>query len=575
MASRTLRPLKKYAFKVVLAPLLKLIEVATELLMPFLTRYIIDKGIANSDMAYTLKLGGLMLGMAVLGFFITMLAQYLSAKVSSEYGYDLRKDLYAHLNTLSEKQLDEFGKQKVLTLVNNDSFSMQSGVNMFMRLVLRPPFLLLGSTILSFVIDYRAGLIFAAAIILSSLVIALVMVVSPKKYAAIQGQLDQISTLASDSLKGARPIRAFNKQDYENKKFNGAVDNYLDKNMAMARYNALINPLTFCFINLAVAGVVYLGQITFSAGGITTGELISLIQYLVSSLTALIMFSRMIVSLNKAAASKKRIDAFFAYQPSIVNKALYRGDKDPASDVLFSFQDVSLVYGKEGDKPAVSDLSFTIKKGSFVGIIGGTGSGKSSTIALMERLYEPAKGSITYRGYPLDDYDLDSLRQEIALVSQKPSLFKGTIRSNLLLGKKDATDEEMTQAIKDSLAYDYISQYPDYLDHPIEEGGANLSGGQKQRLLIARALLKGGSLIILDDSTSALDYLSDEKVRSNLSARKQLTKIMISQRASSLAHCDLILVYDNGKIVAQGSHEELLKSCAIYRDIYEMQRAQA
>jgi ATP-binding cassette subfamily B multidrug efflux pump len=575
MKSQALHPLKKYAFKVVLAPFLKLIEVGTELVMPFLTRYIIDKGIANSDMAYTLKLGGLMLGLAVLGFLVTILAQYLSAKVSSEYGYDLRKDLYAHLNKLSEKQLNEFGKQKVLTLVNNDSFSMQSGVNMFMRLVLRPPFLLIGSTILSFLIDWRAGLIFAAAIALSSAVIALVMVVSPKKYAAIQGQLDQISTLASDSLKGARPIRAFNKQDYENQKFGGAVDSYLDKNMAMARYNALINPLTFCFINLAVAGVVYLGQLTFDNGVITTGELISLIQYLVSSLTALIMFSRMIVSLNKAAASKKRIDAFFAYQPAIQNKALYRGDKDPSYPDLFAFHDVSLIYGKEGEKPAVSHLNFTIKKGSFVGMIGGTGSGKSSTIALMERLYEPASGTILYRGYPLDDYDLNSLREEIALVSQKPSLFKGTIRSNLLLGKLDASDEELIKAIKDSLAYDYISQYPDFLEHPVEEGGANLSGGQKQRLLIARALLKGGSLIILDDSTSALDYLSDEKVRANLSSRKELTKIMVSQRASSLAHCDLILVYDNGQIVAQGTHEELLKSCSIYRDIYEMQRAQA
>jgi ATP-binding cassette subfamily B multidrug efflux pump len=575
MESKALRPLKKYAFKVVLAPFLKLIEVATELVMPFLTRYIIDQGIASSDWSYTLKMGGLMLGLAVVGFLITVLAQYLSARVSSNYGYDLRKELYAHLNTLSEKQLNAFGKQKVLTLVNNDSFSMQSGVNMFMRLVLRPPFLLIGSTILSFVIDYRAGLIFAAAIFLSSCVIALVMFVSPKRYAAIQSQLDQISVLSNDSLKGARPIRAFNKQDYENKKFQGAVDSYLDKNMAMAKYNALINPLTFCFINLAVAGVVYLGQISYSQNGLTTGELISLIQYLVSSLTALIMFSRMIVSLNKAAASKKRIDAFFAYQPSIENKALVSGDKDASSDVLFAFDNVSLVYGKADEKPAVSGLTFTIKKGSFVGMIGGTGSGKSSTLALMERLYEPASGTISYRGYPLDDYDLDALRKEIAFVSQKPSLFKGTIRSNLLLGKKEASEEEMVQAIKDSLAYDYISQYPDFLDHPVEEGGANLSGGQKQRLLIARALLKGGSLIILDDSTSALDYLSDEKVRSNLSSRKELTKILVSQRASSLAHCDLILVYDNGHIIAQGTHEELLKSCSVYRDIYEMQRAQA
>lgn len=573
----SLGPLRKYRFKVFLAPVLKLVEVATELFSPFLVRFIIDDGIkkgTDGDLALTLELCGAMLGLAILGFGATMLAQYLAARVSADYGYDLRQEIYHHLNLLSEKDLDHFGKQKVLTLVNNDSFSLSNGVMMFMRLVLRPPFLLLGSTILSFIISVKAGFIFLGAITLSAMVIALVMAVAPKKYAAIQSNLDEISTFGSDSLKGARPVRAFNKQDYEEEKFGKSIENYQKKSMGMAVFNSLINPLTFCFINLGMVLIVYLGRDGLKNGDLTVGEVVSLISYLVSSLAALVMWSRMIVSINKAAASKKRIDAFFAIEPSLVSGSeaitpLKKGDE------LVRFEDVSLSYGAKTDKPAVAHLSFKILKGQSVGLIGGTGSGKSTTLALLERLYDPSEGAIFYEGKPLSVFSLEALHNDISLVSQKPALFKGTVRSNLLLGKKDASEDEMIQALKDSLAYEYVSKYPDFLEHPIEEGGANLSGGQKQRLLIARAFLKGGGLLVLDDSTSALDFLSDEKVRENIRKKSDLTSILVSQRASSLSKCDLILVYDNGAIVAQGKHEELIKTCPIYRDIYEMQRQQA
>lgn len=528
-----LSPLKRHSFKVVLGPFLKLFECGAELMTPFLVRYIIDKGIAQNDLNYTLTLGGIMVAIAVAGFGCTMAAQYLAARVSADFGYDLRKNIYNHMSSLSEKQLDDFGKQKILTLVNNDSFSLQNGVMMFMRLIFRPPFLLIGSTVLSFVIDWRAGVIFLGVILLSAAIIGLVMLVSPKKYAAIQRNLDGISSLSSDSLKGARPIRAFNKETFESAKFDQSISSYEKKNMAMAAYNALINPLTFCFINIGMILVVYLGHFGVSEGFLTTGEIVSLIAYLTSSLAALIMFSRLIVSLNKASASNKRINAFYAMEPSIRNAKAYGKNDEVAGSPLVKFEDVSLTYGKVGEKPAVSHLSFSIAKGTWVGLIGGTGSGKSSTIALLERLYEPSSGSIAYRGVPLDQYDLDSLRQEISLVSQKPSLFKGTIRSNLLFGKANASEEEMVGVLKQSLAYEYVSQYPDFIDHPIEEAGANLSGGQKQRLLIARALLKGGDLLILDDSTSALDYISDQKVRANISAISGLTKIIVSQRAGS------------------------------------------
>ncbi len=578
MKKTALSPLRGKRFKVFLGPTLKLLECVMELATPFLVRYIIDDGIAKNDMDLTIKLSLLLFLLAILGFLFTMGAQYLAARVSADYSYQLRKDIYDHITELSEADLNRYGKQKALTLISNDSFSMQNGVMMFMRLIFRPPFLLLGATILSFVIDWRSGIIFLATILLSSLIIGIVMLVSPKKYAAIQANLDEISILSNDALQGARPIRAFNKQDYEEKKFATSISSYEKKSMSMSKLNALINPFTFLFINLGMVFVVYLSyrfgvvEEGSNVGFVTLGQLVSLISYLVSSLAALIMFSRLIVSLNKASASKRRIDAFFAYEPEIVNQKKYRRQDEEKDAPLVVFDHVSLTYGEKGDKPAVKDLSFKIPKGAWVGLIGGTGSGKSTTISLLERLYEPSEGKIFYRGKPLDDYDLDSLREEISLVSQKPSLFKGSIRSNLLLGKKDATEEEMTDALKRSLAYEFVSKYRNYLDHPVDEGGANLSGGQKQRLLIARALLKGGDLLILDDSTSALDYLSDQKVRQNISSIPGLTKIIVSQRAGSLKDCDLILVFDKGRIIAQGTHQELLRTCSVYEEIYEMQK---
>lgn len=570
--------LKGKYFKVFLCPSVKLIECAMELATPFIIRYIIDYGIAKNDLGLTVKLSLIIFALAILGFCFTMFGQYWAARVSADYSYDLRRDIYGHIAELSESDLNSYGKQKLLTLLSNDVFSMQNGVMIFMRFIFRPPFILLGATILSFVIDWKSGLIFLAVVLLSAAIIGIIMLVSPKKYAAIQANLDEISVLSNDALQGARPIRAFNKQEYEINKFSQSVDSYEKKNMGMSVYNALLNPFTFLFINFGMILIVYLeyrfGVLTeeSTAGFVTIGELVSLISYLNSSLTALMSFQRLIVSLNKAKASKKRIDDFFVYEPAIHNLKKYHKEDQDKSLPFISFKDVSLTYGAKGDKNAVSNLSFDIQEGSWIGLIGGTGSGKSTTISLLERLYEPSEGEILYRGKPLDEYDLDDLRKEISLVSQKPSIFKGTIRSNLLLAKPDASEEEMITALKKSLAFEYVSKYDDFLDHKIEEAGANLSGGQKQRLLIARAILKGGDLLILDDSTSALDYLSDQQVRHNISEIPGLTKMIISQRAGSLKDCDLILVYDKGRIIAQGKHEELLKSCPVYQEIYEMQR---
>lgn len=566
-----LTALKKYSFRFWVAPFLKLIECVIELATPFIVRFIIDIGIKNNDFDYVLWMGLLLFGFSILAFGVTMVAQYFAARVSADYGHDLKEEIFDHISSLSEKQLNEFGKPKVLTLLSNDSFSMQNGVMMFMRLFLRPPFLIIGATVISFLLDWRAGLIFLGVVIFSSLVIGMVIALSPKKYAVVQANLDEISSLGSDTLKGARPIRAFRKEEYEEKKFVASSESYKKKSLSIAKLNAFINPLTFFFVNAGMILVVYLGGFTVNDGILTTGKIVSLISFLTLVLNALVMFSRMIVSLNRAKASMTRINEFFALEPSIVNEQIYQKDGSE-SNPLFVFHDVSLSYGGKG-KPAVSNLNFEVNQGDCIGIIGGTGSGKSTLIALLERLYDPTQGYIEYRGHPLKRYDLNSLHEEIALVSQKPSLFKGTIRSNLLLGKETATEEEMIQALKDSLAFEFVSRYKDFLNHEVEEAGANLSGGQKQRLLIARALLKEGDILILDDSTSALDYLSDKRVRENINKRSNLTKIIVSQRATTLSDCSLILVMDKGEIVARGTHEELLKNSQIYHDIYEMQVA--
>ncbi len=562
-----LLPLKKYHAKVILAPCLKLFECVTELASPFLVRYIIDSGIKNDDWDITWKLGLLLFSFAVVGFLITMLAQYLAASVASAYSYDLRKALFAKTSSLSEKQLDAFGREKILTLFGSDSYAMQSGVMMFMRLIFRPPFLILGSTIISFIIDWRAGLIFLGAMLLSAVIIAIVMFLSPKRYARIQSDLDQISTLGNDSLKGARPIRAFNKQQFEEEKFEQTNLSYRKNTISLAKLNAFLNPFTFFFINAALILIVWLGGFYAGDGSLTTGSIVSLVSYLVSSLAALVMFSRLILSLNKAAASKKRIDSFLALEPLLTNAEHPSGkDDEKASSPYISFNDVSFTYGKEGDKNAIEHISFELQKGQTLGLIGGTGSGKSTVIALLTRLYDPSFGEITYRGLPLKEYDLAALRKEISFVSQRPSLFKGTIRSNLLLGKEDASEEEIVFALQDACAYEFVNAFPERLDHPVSEGGTNLSGGQKQRLLIARAFLKGGDLLILDDAMSALDYLSEQKIRNVLKAKKDLTKIIVSQRVSSLHDCDNILVFDNGEIVASGTDASLRESSPLYAD---------
>jgi len=565
-AQTSLTPLKGHRFKVFLAPCLKLFECVTELASPFLVRYIIDEGIAKDDWDKTWKYGLLLFLFAFLGFLVTILAQYLAASVASKYSYGLRKSLFDKAESLGEREISSFGKERVLNLIGSDSYAMQSGVMMFMRLIFRPPFLLVGSTVISFLLDWRAGLVFLGAVLLSAGVLALAMFLSPKRYARVQSDLDSLSVIGNDSLSGARPIRAFNKQKAEEAKFAKANDSYEKNTISLAKLNAFVNPLTFFFINAGLILVVWLGVFGMAEGSITTGTVVSLVSYLVSALAALVMFSRLILSLNKAAASKKRIDAFLALEPGIKEGTVEVMPDAPRDGPLIRFEDVSFTYGEANDKLAVRNLSFEVLTGASIGLIGGTGSGKSTAMSLLTRLYDPTSGTILYAGKPLSEYTDAALRREMTFLSQRPSLFKGTIRSNLLLGKGDASEAELWKSLENACAKEFVSSFPEGLDHPVLEGGSNLSGGQRQRLLLARSFLRPSRLLIIDDGLSALDYLSEQKIRNYLKTRVDLTKIIVSQRVSTIRGCDAILVFENGEIVARGTDGELRSSSPLYRE---------
>ncbi len=547
MSGGALEPLSKYKAKVILAPIFKLFECVCELFVPLLVKRIIDyleaTPRAEYDWTTVLWPSLLMLLLAIAGFGLTMVTQYFAAKVATAYSYDLKKNVYHQMYSLSDEQIDKFGKNKVLTIVNNDTFSLQTGVNMFMRLLVRSPFLLIGSVVTSFLLSPLAGVIVLSVLLLSALVVFMVIMLTPK--------------------------RAFNREEYEIEKFKGVSTSYRKKAFSLASINAWLNPLTYVFVNLGVILVLFLSGYHFDISGIGAGTAVAILNYLAQALTALVMFSRLVVSLSKAAASKKRVDEFLSVTPSIssgkeVGRVFEKGE------TIFELKGASLSYG--GEEAALSKIDFILREGESVGIIGGTGSGKSSLISLLERFFDASEGEVLYLGKNIKDYRLDAYRSKIALVSQKPQLFKGTVRSNLLVANPDASEEDIEKALKDSLAAEFVNRYKDGLDHEVEEGGSNLSGGQKQRLLIARALLAGREILILDDSTSALDYKSDSLLRKNVKKRK-LTLILVSQRATSVKDMDRIYVLDQGKVVAVGKHEELLSSCSIYQEIYQTQVA--
>lgn len=573
-----LSPLKKYRFWVLFAPFLKVFECVCELIVPIMVALLIKRGLTldpeypdlYQNEVFIFGVGGTLLGLALLGFLATMVTQFLAAKISSEYAYDLKETLFGKIHSLSVGQLDSFGRNKALNLITSDALFMQNGVQMFMRLLARSPFLIIGSIIASFLVNPLAGLIVLIALLACSLTILVVFLATPKRYAELQKQLDALSSLGEDGILGARVIRAFGKEEKQSSAFHEASGRYRSLALVVARINAFINPLTFAFVSLAIVFILYVGGYQGTPGNsLGVGDIVALVSYLTQSLAALVMFTRLVTSLSKAVASKKRIDQFLALESDLVDGPL---DEEPSlkkGDLLFCLEHVHVNFG--GEEDVLSDINLQIRSGEHIGIIGGTGSGKSTILSLLERFLDPSQGKVFFKGHDAKQSKLKNIRKEIALVSQKPQIFKGTVRSNLLCVRPDASEEELNEAICLSLAEEFVSRYSDRLDHPIEENGQNLSGGQKQRLLLARSFLAKRPILLLDDATSALDYRSDAEVRANLAKIPGLTLVMVSQRATSLKGCDRIYVLDKGKVVDVGDHQSLLDRCPTYREIYQAQ----
>ncbi|MCR5348964.1 MAG: ABC transporter ATP-binding protein/permease [Bacilli bacterium] len=570
---KALTPLRKYRFRVFLAPALKAVECICELVIPFIVRAIIDEGLNPNgthagDAGFVLVLCAAVFGLSVFGFACTMVTQYVASSVSTRFSEELRMNIYAHIGELSPYQLEEYGKSKALNLMTSSSSSLQSGVQMFMRLLVRAPFLVVGSIIAAFIVNVYAGWVVLGALALCALVIGIVVKVTPKRYTSLMNELDAISRLGDDLITGSRVVRAFNKQEDAQREFEDESENYRGRALRLSRINAFINPLTFGFVNLAVILVLYLGSFAYENTLISVGSIVALVSFLTQSLNALIQFTRLVTSFSKALADKKRIDGFLAIEPSIVDGPLQEEPLIEPGEDLFSLKDASVSFG--GENYALDRVNLSISRGSRVGIIGGTGSGKSTLLSLLCRFLDPTSGVVEYRGHDMRESRLENFRGSIALVSQKPQFFQGTIRENLSMGQV-YSDEAIDEALRDALAYEFVHGKEGGLDAIVEEGGTNYSGGQKQRLLIARALLSQREVLILDDATSALDYKSDMLVRRNISRREGLTTVLVSQRATSVKDCDRIYVLDQGRIVGEGKHEELLKDCPIYAEIYEAQ----
>ena len=571
---KTWDSIKKYKKEFILGPIFKIVEVVFELMIPFLMKYMINTGIPsfqnNEGVGKILYPGLIIIAFCIFGFLSTLVCQYFASVASQGFGTDLRNRIFLKVNSLSLKDIDNFGRGNLINLITNDTTRVQTGIAMLIRLAIRAPVLVIGSLVCSFIIDYRVGLMFLILIPIISLILAIILTKNSKNYLRVQQRLDDISNYSNDSLKGSRVIRAFNKENTIINQYKNKTEKYFNETKKANLVAALINPLTFLVVNVGIMLVIYFGGNLTINNELTNGDLVALISYLNQILMALIVVSNLVIIFTKAFSSQKRIDQLLQSETSIVNYSKYKDISLNYGDEFINFENVSFKYEDDGNE-VISNINFKINKGEKIGIIGGTGSGKTTLIKLIERFYDVTSGELLYKGHDIKDYDLDKLHQEISLVNQRSVLFNGTIKSNILIGKKDATDEEIINALKSSEAYKFVKEYSDFIDHEVYENGKNFSGGQKQRLSLARALIKDSELLILDDSTSALDYLTDKNVRENINKMKDLTVIFISQRTSSIQHCDKIIVVDNGKIDAIGTHEELLNTSLIYKEIYDSQ----
>ena len=561
--------LKDYKKESILGPLFKLLEASFELIVPLVVASMIDVGIANNDKGYV---GKMCLIMAVLGFtglISAVTAQYFAAKAAVGFATKLRHGLFAHIESLSFTNMDKQGTSTLITRMTSDINQVQSGVNLVLRLFLRSPFIVFGAMVMAFTVDVKAALIFVVVIPLLSVVVFGVMLASIPLFDKVQKNLDQVLGTTRENLTGVRVIRAFGKEENEVDKFDGQTDALRKIQMTAARISALMNPFTYIIINGGLIMLIYTGALRVELGILTQGQVVALVNYMSQILVELVKLANLIITVTKAVACGNRVQSVFEIPAGMEGKTGNPARQTEQGRV--DFEGVSMKY-HEGGEEALTDITFHAKKGDTIGVIGGTGSGKTSLVHLIPRFYDVETGCVRVDGVDVRDYDLVSLRDKIGIVMQKAVLFQGTIRENLLWGNESASDEELWQALRISQAEEFVLQKEGGLDARIEQEGRNLSGGQKQRLSIARALVKKPEILILDDSASALDYATDAKLRKAIKEMPgETTVFIVSQRASSLMHADLIIVLDDGCVAAMGKHEQLLESCQVYQEIYYSQ----
>ena len=563
--------LKDYKKESIIAPLFKMLEASFELLVPLVMAAIVETGIKNHDNGYILKMGGVLVLLAMVGLACSITAQYFAAKAAVGVGKNVRKDLFEHINRLSYAELDKAGTSTLITRMTNDINQMQSGVNMFLRLFLRSPFIVFGAMIMAFVVDVKAALVFVVAIPALSVVVFGIMLYSIPLYQKVQKALDRVLMTTRENLAGARVIRAFNHQENEKKEYKEQSEALYQIQNFVGKISAIMNPVTYVIVNLAIIAIIWVSGKQVNTGRLEQGEVIALVNYMSQILVELVKLANLIILLTKAMACSKRVGEVFAMEPSVTEPMTQSLENTQNAENKVEFRDVSFAYG-DAKEPALSHISFSAKQGETIGIIGGTGCGKTTLVNLIPRFYDATEGKILVDGVDVKDYKFLTLREQIGVVPQKAVLFDGTIADNLRWRKKDATIEEMERAIAIAQAKDVIESKKNGFDEWILQGGKNLSGGQRQRLTIARALVGNPQILILDDSASALDFATDANLRKAIKKEtKGMTVFIVSQRASTIKQADQILVLDDGEMVGLGTHDELMETCEIYQEIVHSQ----
>ena len=562
--------MKDYKMESVLAPLFKMLEAFFELMVPLVMAAMIDNGIANGDTPYIVKMGLVLVLLAAVGLASSVTAQYFSARAAVGFATKLRNALFSHIQGLSYTELDTIGTNTLITRMTSDVNQLQGGVNMTLRLLLCSPFIVFGAMIMAFTVDVKSELIFVVTIPLLSIVVFGIMIISMPLYKKVQSALDKILGRTRENLTGARVIRAFCKEESETQQFEEENELLLNTQIFVGKISAAMNPVTYIIVNVALVVLLWTGAIRVDDGIITQGAVVALVNYMSQILVELVKLANLIIQITKALACAKRVDAIFELQPSMENGTDTMQTVGSGENAI-TFDHVCLTYSGGGDE-SLTDITFTAKRGETIGIIGGTGSGKTSVVNLIPRFYDATKGTVLINGKNIRDYDTDTLRNQIGIVPQKAVLFKGTIRENLLWGNESASNEELEEALAVSQAKEFVDTKEGRLEFKVAQGGKNLSGGQKQRLTIARAIVRKPQILILDDSASALDFATDAKLRQAIKDMKNdMTVIIVSQRTSSIQHADKIIVMDDGKVAGLGTHEELLAGNEIYQEIYYSQ----